>query len=103
MKKFIDDPLPPLEDLVRIFCRVLELKDINNQLNFTFLRTFYYTFRIGGRLASGPSVNLIETVFQCLMKHEFNDQDFHGKMQESWCDFLSRGMFSPLTCDQNKN
>jgi hypothetical protein len=102
IKKFMNDPLPSLDELVRIFCRVLELPDINKILNFLFLQTFYSSFRLGVRLSSDPSVDLIETIFQYLKKHDFYNRNFQDKMQENWTQFLSRNMFSSLSCDSNK-
>jgi hypothetical protein len=102
IKKFTNDPLPSLDELVRIFCRVLEVPNTNNLLNLTFLQKFYYGFRLGEHLSSLPSVDLIDLILICLQKHEYLNENFNGQMQEKWCNFLSRGIFSPLSCDKNK-
>ncbi len=103
MKKFIDDPLPSLDELVRIFCRILEISNTNKSLNLIFLRTFYYQFQLGKRLLSLPlSINLIEVIFNCLQKHDFFNKNFTDNMEEKWKEFLSRTIFSPLSCDTNK-
>jgi len=102
IQKFTNDPLPSLDELVRIFCRVLEVPNTNNLLNLTFLEKFYYGFRLGERLSSLPSVDLIDLILICLQKHEYLNENFNGQMQEKWCNFLSRGIFSPLNSDKNK-
>jgi hypothetical protein len=103
MKKLTVDSLPELNALVRIFRRVLEIPNTNNLLHFTFLQKFYYHFRLGEHLSEMPSVDLIDSILTCLQKHEFFDQNFTNKnMQDNWTDFVSRSLFSSLSCDANK-
>jgi len=102
MKKLAHDPLPSLDELVRIFCRILEISNTNNLFNLTFLQTFYSQFRLGERLSSLPSVDLIDTILIYLQKHEFLDKNFDDKIREKWSSFLSRAIFSSITSDKNK-
>jgi hypothetical protein len=102
IKKFINDPLPSLDELVRIFCRVLELPNTNHLFNLIFLQKFYSLFRLGEHLSSLPSVDLIDSILICLKKHEFLDQNFDNQMQGKWSHFLSQTIFSSLICDKNK-
>lgn len=102
LQKVSTEPLVPLEDLVRIFGRVLEVKDINDEYNVVFLRKFLYQFALGARLLELPSVNLIESILIYLQKHSFLDGDFKDKMQDKWKELLTRGIFSPITSDRNR-
>jgi hypothetical protein len=102
IKKLIGNPLPSLDELVRIFCRVLDVSNDNNLLNFTFLQKFYFKFDLGQRLVANTSVALINSIFISLEKHQFLDAQIDGKIQAEWKSFLSRGMFSPLSSDKNK-
>jgi hypothetical protein len=102
IKELMDAPLPSLAELVRIFCRVLEISNTNNSINLIFLKTFYYQFRLAKVLSVDPSVDLIDSIFICLQKHEFSDKTLDKNMKEDWKHFLSRGMFSPLSMDTNK-
>jgi hypothetical protein len=102
IKNLTQGPIPSLDELVRIFCRVLEITNTNNLLNYLFLQSLYSQFRLGERLSSGPSVDLIERIFQCLKKQDFYDRNFQDKMQENWKQFFSRNMFSAITSDANK-
>ncbi|CAF4802131.1 unnamed protein product [Rotaria sp. Silwood2] len=97
-----DDPKPSLNELVRIFCRVLDISNTNNLFNLTFLEKFYYKARLGEELSKNLSVDLIDTIFNCLQKHEFLDKNLNTETQQTWEHFLSRGVFSPLSCDINK-
>ena len=97
MSKVSTDPRPPLDELVRIFCRVLEVEDVNDQYHVIFLGKFYYQFSLGERLSALPSVNLIESILTCLQKHRFRNEDFKDSMQDKWKELLSRGLFSPIS------
>ena len=97
MKKALDEPLPSLDELVRVFCRVLEVDDVNDEYNVLFLRKFYYQFSLGECLSALPSVNLIESIMACVQKHAFRKEDFKDAMQEKWKELLSRDLFSPIT------
>ena len=100
--QLINTPVPSLSELVRIFCRVLEIPNTNNPLNLIFLKKFYYQFQLAKLLSADPSVDLIDSIFNCLQKHEFSDKTLDKSMKEDWKNFLSRGMFSPLSMDTNK-
>jgi len=102
IKKLTNDPLPSLDEVIPIFCRVLDVPNTTNLLNLTFLQTFYSQYRLGERLSKIPSIDLIDLFLNCLQKHEFSDQDSDKKIQEQWKQFLSRNVFSRLTCDINK-
>ena len=101
-KEVLDEPLVPLEELVGIFCRVLEVDDVNDEYNVVFLRRFFAQFALGKRLSELPSVNLIESILISLQKHPFLNGHFKDQMHEKWKEFLSRGLFSPITSDRNK-
>jgi hypothetical protein len=102
IKTIKDDPLPSLTELVRIFCRVLDIPNTNNLLSLTFLKEIHYKFQLGKRLSVGPSVDLIDSIFISLQKHEFLNKDLGKNSQEQWKYFLSRAAFSPLSSDTNK-
>lgn len=102
LQKVSDKPLIPLEELVRILCRVLDVDDVNDEYNVVFLRRFYFQLALGERLSELPSVNLIESILTSLQKHSFLNGNFKDQMQEKWKELLSRGLFSPITSDRNK-
>ncbi|CAF3691039.1 unnamed protein product [Rotaria socialis] len=102
IKHVIENPTPPFDELTRIFCRVLDVSNTNNLFNLSFLEKFLYVTRIGEELSKIPSVNLIDSIFNHLEKHEFSNQNFDDKMKQSWRQFLSEGLLSPLSMDVNK-
>lgn len=103
MNKVLGDPQPSLDELVSIFCRVLEVDDVNDEYNVIFLRKFFYHFSFGERLSALPSVNLIESIFTCLLKHPYRNEDFKDNMQEKWEELLARGLFSPISSRNKLN
>ncbi|CAF3723633.1 unnamed protein product [Rotaria sordida] len=102
IKQCIDDLRPSLNELVRIFCRILDISNTNNLFYLTFLEKFYYKAQLGEELSKNSSTDLIDSIFNCLQKHEFLDKNLDTKIQETWKHFLSRGVFSPLSSDKNK-
>ncbi|CAF4671529.1 unnamed protein product [Rotaria sp. Silwood1] len=102
IKQCIDDPKPSLNELVRIFCRILNILNTNNLFYLTFLQNFYFIFRLGEELTKNLSNDLIDIIFNCLQKHEFLDKNFDSKIHEAWEYFVTRGIFTPITMDKNK-
>ncbi|CAM4771267.1 unnamed protein product [Rotaria magnacalcarata] len=98
----IEDPIPPFDELTRIFCRVLNVSNTNNLFNLSFLEKFFYVTRIGEELSKISSAILIDSMFNHLEKHEFLNKNLDDKMKQSWQQFLSRGLFSSLSMDTNK-
>ena len=91
---FVDDPLPTLTDLVRIFRRILDANNIFNKWHLACIEAFHNKFRLGERLLSTQSIDLIELIFRSLQKHSFLNEQTDNQTQERWQQFLSRRMFS---------
>lgn len=102
IKKFIDDPLPSLNELVRIFCRILEISNADNLLQLTFLQQIYRQFRLAERLSKPLSIDLINQILISLQKHEFLNKNFNEKNLKKWSEFISQSMFSMISSDRNK-
>ncbi|CAF1064963.1 unnamed protein product [Adineta steineri] len=102
IQNLLKDPLPSLDELVQIFCRVLNIPNTNKLLQIKFLQKFYYQYRLGERLSKSPSVELIDSILGCLQKHELLNKESNDKVQDEWKQFLTRSMFSPLDMDTNK-
>lgn len=93
---------PPLDELVRIFCRVFDVPNTNNLFNVAFIQAFFFKTRLGERLSKVPCVDLIDSILNSIEKHQFLDTDFDTKLFEKWEKLLTRGIFSPLTINTNK-
>jgi hypothetical protein len=100
--KLSNEPLPPLDELVSIFCRLIDVPTTNKLLNLKLSQKMYHQYRLGERLCTQGCVKSIDRILLCLQKHEFCNTDVEAKLQEQWKQFLSRGLFSPLTSDTNK-
>ena len=93
----------PLEELVRIFCRVLNIHRITQVLHVTLLESIYNRFELGKKLSFPPSTDLIQTIFSALQQHSFLDSDCADeKIRDRWKQFLGRRLLSPIGSDQNK-
>ncbi|CAF0891470.1 unnamed protein product [Rotaria sordida] len=101
VKLLVDDPLPSLTDLVRILRRILDTNNIFHKWHLACIKTFYYKFKLGERLSSTKSIDLIESIFQSFQKHSFLNGETDKQTQEKWKEFLSRQMFSSLSMDTN--
>ena len=97
-----EDPLPPFSDLVHIFLRVLDEADIFDMWHINCIEAFYCKFSLGKRLSSGPSVDLIESIFKSLEKHSFLNEKSNPEVQKKWQAFVSKQMFSTYTTDSNR-
>ncbi|UJR31959.1 hypothetical protein I4U23_019432 [Adineta vaga] len=102
LKTLSNGPLPSNDELVRIFCHLLDVPDTNKMLNLRLIEKVYYTYRLGERLCNDGCVDLMEKILLCLQKHEFSKKNCDVKVEEQWKYFLTRGMFSPISSDVNK-
>ena len=100
-KTCASDPLPSVIDLVHIFRRALDTANIFDMWHLAFIEAFYCQFRLGERLSSGPSVDLIELIFKSLQNHSFSNENSNTEIQNKWQNFLSKRMFSTCTTDSN--
>ena len=102
IEKFVEDPIPSLADLVRIFRRVLVADNVFDLWHLAFLQAFYRQFRLGEHLSSTLSVDLIESILLSLEKHSFSNEEADEEIQEQWKDFFSSYMFPQLSYIKNK-
>lgn len=93
----------PLEELVRIFCRILNVLRINQVLHVTLLESIYNRCELGKNLSFPPSTGLIQSILSTLQQHSFLNTDCaDGKIRDRWKQFFGRRLFSPLDSDRNK-
>jgi hypothetical protein len=102
MSKLVNGALPPLDELVSIFCRVLDIPDTNRLLNYQLMRSIYDQYKLGERLCNQDCVALIDRILLCLQKHAFSNEHMESKMQEHWQDFVSRDIFTSVDYHLNK-
>ena len=89
IKKLVDNPSPPLAELVRIFRRVLDATNVFDNWRLVFLRKFYHEFKLGERLSAIPGYR----------SNRINIRQFNSQPMESF----SNGVFiSQSTSDTNK-
>ena len=101
-KRCASDPLPSFPDLVHIFQRLLDAADIFDMWHLACIEAFYCEFRLGECLSSGPSIDLIESIFKSLQKHSFSNDKSNPEVRKKWQEFLSNRMFSTYTTDSNR-
>lgn len=101
IKALVENPLPKLADLVRIFRRILDVNDIFNDWHLGCIKHFHYKFKLYEKLSSAKSADLIESIFQSLLKHPFSNKNTKKAIQDNWQEYLSRYMFSQLSMDSN--
>ena len=101
-KRCANDPLPPFSDLVRIFQRLLDGNDIFNMWYLACIEAFYCKFRLGERLSSEPSIDLIESIFKSLQNHSFSNDKSNPEVRKKWQEFLSNRLFSTYATDSNR-
>ncbi|CAM4838547.1 unnamed protein product [Rotaria magnacalcarata] len=102
VKTLTDDPLPPLDEMVRILRRILDTNNLFNKWYLACIEVLHYKLRIFERLSSTKSSDLIKSIFQSLEKHSFSNEQTDSATQEKWREFLSREMFSALLMDTNE-
>ena len=102
LNKLPNDPSIPNGELVRIFCRLLDVQKTNKAINLKLVRKMYYFYRLGERLCNNGNIQLIDQIFHSLQKQDFSNNNLSKKMQEDWKEFVSRGLFSHLSSDGNK-
>lgn len=102
LENLFESPLPSLEEITRLFCHLLDVSNKNRMINLALIQRIHYHYRLCERLRENKSVDLIETILLSLQKFDFADEDFDSKMQEQWDTLLSRGVFSVISCDNNK-
>ncbi|CAF5118482.1 unnamed protein product, partial [Rotaria magnacalcarata] len=102
VKTLTDDPLPPLDEMVRILRRILDTNKLFNKWYLACIEVLHYKLRIFERLSSTKSSDLIKSIFQSLEKHSFSNEQTDSATQEKWREFLSREMFSALLMDTNE-
>ncbi|CAF1253486.1 unnamed protein product [Rotaria sordida] len=102
IKHCASDPLPSLSEIVRIVRRILDCEIIFNQWYLSSIEAFHFKFQLCLRLTSTQSYNLIESLLQSLKKHTFLNDQSDKTTEENWKQYLSRRIFSPLSCDSNK-
>lgn len=100
--KLPGEPLPSLDDLVNVFCRLLDASPMNKMLNLKLIQKIYYQFRLGECLCKQGCVDSIDRIVCCLQQYAFSDEEMNAKLQEQWKNFLTRSAFSPLSSDTNK-
>ncbi|CAF3324886.1 unnamed protein product [Rotaria socialis] len=101
-KTLTDDPLPPLDEMVRILRRILDTNNLFNKWYLACIAVLHYKLKIFERLSSTKSSDLIESIFQSLEKQSFSNEQTDSATQEKWRNFLSREMFSALLTDTNE-
>ncbi|CAF0879631.1 unnamed protein product [Adineta ricciae] len=102
LENLFQHPLPPLEEITRMFCHLLDISNKNRMINLALIQKIYSGYRLGERLRQKESVDLIEKILFSLEKFDFADEGFNLKVQGQWDDLLSKGVFSAIVCDNNK-
>ncbi|CAF0913617.1 unnamed protein product [Adineta ricciae] len=102
LNKLPNDHSIPNGELVRIFCRLLDAQKTNKTIHLKLIRKMYYFYRLGECLCNDGAVPLIDQIFYSLQKQDFSNNNLSEKMQEDWKEFVSRSLFSQLSCDGNK-
>ncbi|CAF3164295.1 unnamed protein product [Rotaria sp. Silwood2] len=102
IKHCASEPLPSLAEIVRIVRRILDCEMIFNQWYLSSIEAFHFKFQLCLCLTSTQSYNLIESLLQSLKKHTFLNDQSDKATEEKWQHYISRRIFSPLSCDSNK-
>jgi len=97
-----DESKPDLNILMRTFFRIFDVLNVNNLLHFTFIKKFYFNFRLGEQLSSIPSIDLIDKLLKSFENYQFLTKDFETNNETEWNDFIAGCIFSPLSSDRNK-
>lgn len=102
MKHCAEDPMPSLPELVRLVQRILDREDVFNQWFLSSIEAFHFKFRLCENLITAQSFELVKSFLESLQRHTFLNDQVDKTTEANWQQYLSRRIFSPLTCDSNK-